>query len=77
MTPLSGLSAATALHIAGFGGRQAGMAPLARAESTPHLLRARTQDFTDKGNAPTRPGLCARAWGGGQTRGRAGGRAAS
>lgn len=73
MTPLSGLSAATALHTLGFWGRQAGMAPPAQAERTPHLQRARTHDVTDKGNAPTRPGLCARALGGGQAGERAGG----
>lgn len=49
------------------------MAPRAPAEPTPHLQRARGQDFSDTGIAPTRPGLCARALGGGQIGDRAGG----
>lgn len=74
MTPLSGLSAATALHTLGFWGRQAGVAPVAQAECTPHLQRARTQDVTDKGNAPTGRACAHAPWvGGKQGRGRAGG----
>lgn len=71
MTPLSRLSAATALHTSGFWGHQAGMAPLVQAESPPHLQRARAQDVADTGNAPTRRACAHAPWVGGNRGARA------
>lgn len=55
-------------------GSTAGIAPLAQAAPTPHLLRSRTPEFSDEGNVPTRRGLVRTrlGWGAGKGEGRGG-----
>ncbi|ELW64681.1 High affinity cAMP-specific 3',5'-cyclic phosphodiesterase 7A [Tupaia chinensis] len=78
VTLQSGLSVASALQASGSWGQQAGIAPLARAEPTPHSQRAPTQALGDEGMPLGGGALRARALGCGEIgKGAVGGGAAS